>query len=363
MSTTSTIFLNHHQVQGHAQIRNLAPNATTIAFLDSRDSTDDKSSADSFTLSINPAIPNVKKVQILQVSMPVSFFPTQDQVLRWSWTNVTNSAGNNKWYALTLNGNFTTQDKLNQLAKDMEEDAIAQGATSMSTGTENNTSIHITLDLNQKFTIYTNEPFFFRPLQGDPAVASQVQWSIGVQPSNYEEIWDRSLRPAGRDDKIIEAMSTSHFGFPHIYNPMVGDAEDAGSRILEPDTEPDGRKFRYRYTAPYVATLQPNQYINLFSNISLNTSFSDKNRSGNIIAQIPVTDFGTTPVLNQQNFFPVQVDEALVQSLDFNFQFYDGRPPNFDPNQNVGIVMKFWYNDPNKSQTSQYIGERNTHLA
>lgn len=355
----ATAFYNHHQVQGHATIKNQPANSTTIGFYDSRDALDDKQSANDFTIAITPSIPNVKKIQILQVSMPISFFPTTDQVLRWSWDNVGNDfqQGDVSWYAMNLDGAFTTQEKLNELANDMQAIAVDQGATDTGTDLE----IFLTIDLNQKLVTYTNNPFYYRPVQGDPNVLDgalpQKVFSIatGDTTDDYLNSWDETLRPLDKSDKTITAMSTSHYGYPHVYNPMPEGKIETG--VFNPVKDPQERTFAYKYTAPWVGTLQPNQYINLFTNIALNTSFSDKEKSGNIIAQIPVTDYGTTPVLNQQNFFPITIDEALVQNLNFQFKFYDSSRPNFDPNQNIGIVVKFWYNDPAKSQTLQHVGE------
>ena len=59
-------------------------------------------------------------------------------------------------------------------------------------------------------------------------------------------------------------------------------------------------------------------------------------------------------MLNQLNFIPIPVDESNLQKLRFVMEFWDGSKPDFSPNQNIALVVKCWYYDPQKGDTHQF---------
>jgi hypothetical protein len=325
--------------QAHAQSANSPANATKFIVIESRNGENKYNDISTFSVRLNNPIPNVKKLFLKYITYPISFFPAQNLYFRYRFPSADRHANaanppdqNTAWYFTKLNGNYTSQSALNKLSQQIQIDIDKQGITKT-----NPPKIYFQVDTNLKVNIYSNSKLEIQTLQTPTNYLADIS---SYQNNEYDKFIVADNIPNFKD------AASQLFGFPYEVDPNSKAIQETGNYGPFTDDPNGAIPYTFKLTAPYVATLQPYQYMNLYCDIPISTTHTNEQESGNIMAQLPVTDFGTTVSLNGENFYEIDVDCNLLQEITFSLRFRNNIKPEFDPNFHISMILKTWYYDP-----------------
>ena len=195
----------------------------------------------------------------------------------------------------------------------------------------------VRINRDHKTEIYTNFILRLRPLRyGNPAEALTQFPGLGAAEDGVGSL----IQLMGFD---ITKQDPGVHEFLPIDRTVPGAA--ARTYFWTSGVTINGIAYPYRLTSEFPAEFQTERYLFVTApTIDLNTLESNQNISShNILARVPLTNYGTVPTFNPTMFHEHVVNINTLDALVIELKSPDGSTPNLQDVKGVSLTLRIWY--------------------
>lgn len=382
----------------HAKKRKLRPTQLYKDVHIDSDFSDTKNPGE-FTIQLQTSLHNVNSMGLHSLTMPSVIVPIQNKTIRWTMDEEKEARTVNGYpsiftaspgpttctvFETTVTGNFSNESHYRSIGRQMSQAMHEQGpsiailnenagigATNLWRGTPNFVDTATANDpltgeaghepLNQfdSFTPvnvsaveeYTFVPRIYVRINKDSKTEILSNFKLRLRPAAYngepDQVADNSLlKTMGF---TIEDSNGNLIDDPGVrsYRPQARlSPTGSGETILiDEGTYIDGQAYFYMLTSENTANFQPHRYLFVTTpNIFIHSQQSNPIIYGhNVLAKVPVTNYGTVPTFTKDAFTDHFVDTNDISSIYIKIIDEDGNVPDFQNIGGLSMHLRIWY--------------------